>query len=78
MYSAIGDRCDEIVDLEDALQVLVDALRSQGLTSILRVAFTRLDEPLQVVRLLVPGLESYEAHLPRVGPRLRDHVHRLD
>lgn len=46
-------------------------------TRVLRVVYTPEGLPLQVVRVLVPGLEFFTLTSARVGRRLGDHVARL-
>jgi ribosomal protein S12 methylthiotransferase accessory factor len=70
-FAATVDRSAEAIDIPTATAVLVRGLEEQGLGQILRVVYTPADYPVQVVRVLVPGLESYSAGHRRVGPRLR-------
>jgi ribosomal protein S12 methylthiotransferase accessory factor len=70
-FAATIDRSAEATDIPAATAVLVRGLEAQGLRRILRVVYTPADYPVQVVRVLVPGLENYAAGHRRVGPRLR-------
>ncbi len=54
------------------LEELVPVLRRACGAPIQRVVFTAHDEPLQVTRLVVPGLEHYRVGRARVGRRLRE------
>jgi len=73
-FEELGDRSEEARDLPAAFACLVRALNRVGLDRVCRVAYTRPDEPIQVVRILVPGLECYDNFCHRVGKRLRDYV----
>ncbi|WP_330276049.1 YcaO-like family protein [Lentzea sp. NBC_00516] len=57
-------------DIPAALDFLLGKLREQGLTQVLRVVLSKPDSPLAVVKVVVPGLESFEPLLKRIGPRL--------
>ena len=63
----------------DALwAALVSAVMRVHPTRVLRVTYTPPSLPLQVVRILVPGLEFFSMACARVGRRLGDHVGRLN
>ena len=64
-------------DLEGLWSTLVAAVMRVHRTRILRVTYTPAALPLQVVRILVPGLEFFTVASARVGRRLGDHVCRL-
>ena len=53
------------------------AIQQVHATRVLRVCYTPRSLPLQVVRVLVPGLEFFTMTSGRVGRRLGDHVSRL-
>jgi ribosomal protein S12 methylthiotransferase accessory factor len=53
-----------------AYDTLTGALRRAGMNHLARVIFTEENRPFQVVRVIVPGAESYNHHHRRVGPRL--------
>ncbi len=53
------------------------AIQQVHATRVLRVCYTPPSLPLQVVRVLVPGLEFFTMTSGRVGRRLGDHVSRL-
>ena len=73
-FSDITDRAEDAQDLDSTLTVLTQALADAGLHRVCRVVYTDPDEELQVVRILVPGLEHFDETSSRVGRRLRDHV----
>jgi ribosomal protein S12 methylthiotransferase accessory factor len=64
-------------DLEGLLAALVAAIRRVHQTRVLRVTYTPKELSLQVVRVLVPGLEFFTLASARVGRRLGDHVSSL-
>ena len=56
---------------------MVKAVLRVHRTRVLRVTYTPAALPLQVVRILVPGLEFFTLTSARVGHRLAAHVKRL-
>jgi ribosomal protein S12 methylthiotransferase accessory factor len=50
---------------------VLELLAHAGFRRVLRVVFTPPDYPIQVVRVIVPGLECFTGERTRVGPRLR-------
>lgn len=73
-FDQIEDLSETAQDLDSALEVLLCALAKNGFHRVLRVAYTPPDYPVQVVRILVPGLEFFNETTARIGFRLRDHV----
>jgi ribosomal protein S12 methylthiotransferase accessory factor len=73
-FDEVEDRMPGAASLEAVLNVLVSSLAKNGLRSILRIVYTPEDYPLQVVRVIVPGLECFTETTARVGLRLRNHV----
>jgi ribosomal protein S12 methylthiotransferase accessory factor len=63
--------------LSALVQVMADAVARVHATRILRVVYTARSLPLQVVRILVPGLEFFTLTSARVGHRLAEHVKHL-
>lgn len=64
-------------DLDAMLAGLVAAVKRVHATRVLRVIYTPSTLPLQVVRVLVPGLEMFALSVARVGRRLGQHVSQL-
>ena len=73
-FEKIPDCSDLITDLPSALELMLATLGRNGIPRVLRIVFTPEDYPLQVVRVLAPGLECFNHKTVRIGPRLRDHV----
>ncbi len=73
-YSAIPDH-SEILDrnVPSALTWLVGQLAERGFQQVLRTIIKQ-EEGLAVVRVIIPGMESFEPALKRAGPRLRNAV----
>jgi len=70
-FSEVPD--DEMAGSEGGqLEELLVVLRRVCGEPVHRVALTAADQPLQVTRLVVPGLEHYRVGHARVGRRLRD------
>jgi ribosomal protein S12 methylthiotransferase accessory factor len=71
-FAEVPDHAARAADIPAATALLVDALERNGFRRILRVVYTPPDLPLQVVRILVPGLECLVGLVNRVGRRLKD------
>ncbi|MEU6072828.1 YcaO-like family protein [Micromonospora sp. NPDC047074] len=69
-YSSIPDRSGEVSSIDGAIELLVDALRREGVGQVLRVLLSEPAADLAVVRVIVPKLEFFQPTLKRVGPRL--------
>jgi len=63
--------------LEEQLDLLISRLRRVVQEPIYRVVLTPADSPLQVVRLVVPLLESFKESRVRVGRRLKASIDAL-
>lgn len=74
LFEDTADSSSSITDLESSLDVLTASLRRNGFSHVFRVAYTPPRFPLQVVRILVPGLECFKETTSRIGPRLRNYV----
>lgn len=69
-FESIADRNLCCSDLSTAWATLNSIVKSAGLSSPLVVRLTPESLPLQVVRVIAPGLEQFDAESHRVGPRL--------
>ncbi len=65
---AFEDRATD--DLAEDLRRTLDTLRAHGITTAIAVDLSLPDEPISVVRAIVPGLETY-VFTGRMGPRAR-------
>ncbi|WP_157739220.1 YcaO-like family protein [Herbaspirillum sp. meg3] len=63
----------EISSVLQALECLYQGLSRAGINHVVRVPLTEAEYPFQVVKIVVPGAEMYEAELPRLGTRLAKH-----
>ena len=70
-YDEIPDHAADVSDLGSCLSLLLARLYRVGFPRVLRFIYTPPDYPLQVVRIIVPGLECYSRDTNRIGPRLR-------
>jgi ribosomal protein S12 methylthiotransferase accessory factor len=75
-YSAIEDANAQINSIDSALDCLLERLRSQGFSQVLRVVLSKNDSPLAVVKMVIPGMESFQPALKRAGPRLSRYIAR--
>jgi ribosomal protein S12 methylthiotransferase accessory factor len=75
-YSSIEDANPEIHSIESALECLLRRLRSNGFSQVLRVVLSKNDSPLAVVKIVIPGMESFQPALKRAGPRLSRYIAR--
>jgi ribosomal protein S12 methylthiotransferase accessory factor len=73
-YSSIN--CEEatIPSIESAWELLIERLQRIGLSTVLRVLLSKATDDITVVRIIIPGLETFEPGLKRVGPRLSTYV----
>lgn len=70
-YDDLTESTIETTSLDACLDGLLAVLRTAGFSRVLRVVYTPFDYPVQVVRVIVPGLECYSRDARRIGPRLR-------
>ncbi|KAF3996845.1 YcaO-like family protein [Glaciimonas immobilis] len=73
-YSTINDSSKDIRSIADALGLIIRRLQAYGLKSICFLPLTPNNSPIQVVRVVVPSLESFDPSLKRIGPRLGKYV----
>lgn len=73
-FTQIPEKITPESDINSCFQLLVSALKENGLDKICRVVFTEPTDPVQVLRIIVPGLEFFNETAKRVGIRLRDYV----
>jgi ribosomal protein S12 methylthiotransferase accessory factor len=74
LYSAIDDLTTPVSQIDQALDILNERLNSLGFKQIFAIPFTMVDEPLQVLKVIIPKTESFNNDLRRVGPRLVEYV----
>jgi ribosomal protein S12 methylthiotransferase accessory factor len=73
-FQNIPDKSTNLTSLEDALDRVKNLLKEKGFHKILRVVYTKKKNVVQVVRVIVPGLENFDESTPKIGNRLRDHA----
>jgi ribosomal protein S12 methylthiotransferase accessory factor len=73
-YSSINCQEAAISTIESAWELLIERLRHIGLCTVLRVLLSKATDDITVVRIIIPGLETFEPGLKRVGPRLLAYV----
>jgi ribosomal protein S12 methylthiotransferase accessory factor len=73
-FAMVDDHARTASTIARCLQLLLVRLAKKGLRRVYRVTFTRPDEGLQVVRMIVPGLELFTETSYRVGFRIREHA----
>jgi ribosomal protein S12 methylthiotransferase accessory factor len=76
-YARLPDHAGEATTIERCLAMLLQRLRAIGLPRAYRVVLSREEDELQVVRVIVPGLEHFGESTHRVGARLRDHARAI-
>lgn len=62
------------LDLPGYLNNLLDFLKSIGIDKILAIRHTRPKDPLQVVKIVIPGMEFFNPESQRIGSRLRNYA----
>lgn len=73
-FTEIPDYSAQANTIEACFDLLTTALNRAGLHRICRVAFTRPEDELQVVRVIVPLLEEFDVFSSRVGQRLANYA----
>lgn len=73
-YSSIECQEAMISTIESAWELLIERLQKVRLSTVLRVLLSKKTDDITVVRIIIPGLESFEPGLKRVGPRLLAYV----
>jgi len=63
-------------ELSQQLGDLMDCVHRAGLGRVLRYRYTRLNEPLHVLRVLVPGAENFTRSTAKIGRRLHEALRR--
>jgi ribosomal protein S12 methylthiotransferase accessory factor len=69
-FGEVPDLIDQAPDVQSALALLLERLAAHGFRFALRVPITPPDMPIQVVRVLIPGMEMFCHGVERMGPRL--------
>ena len=83
--SKISDRqssvyFDEIAEpcvpetIEQALQLIRICLERNGMKDIFRYVFTKSEDKLHVVKIIIPKLEDFDVKMKRFGPRLLSYI----
>jgi len=73
--AGVGDIA-EPASPDDAVELVLDRLKREGMNHVCRTIYTQPDEDLAVVRVTVPRLEHLANHSHRVGPRMRAALRR--
>ncbi|MFK3969281.1 YcaO-like family protein [Pseudomonas sp. NPDC087358] len=73
-YSSIEDANHKIHSIDSALECLLERLRNNGFSQVLRVVLSKKDSPLAVVKIVIPGMESFQPALKRAGRRLSRYI----
>jgi ribosomal protein S12 methylthiotransferase accessory factor len=74
-FSEVPDESAHASSISSALEFLLARLAQNQLRIALRAVFTPADSPLQVIRVIVPGLEVYAHGIYRMGPRILRDLH---
>ncbi|WP_277964364.1 YcaO-like family protein [Pseudomonas sp. RIT-To-2] len=72
-YSLPCQQCT-ISSIESAWALLLTRLKTNGISSLLRVVLSKPEDEISVIRLVIPGLETFDPSLKRIGPRLLKYV----
>ena len=63
--------------IEEYFAALLDFIRKQGFRHVLQVPFTSEEEPLQVVKMIIPRMEFFSDKFPKIGHRLKDYGYKI-
>lgn len=75
-FSSIEDASHETQSIDSALGCLLERLRNNGFSQVMRVVLSKKDSPLAVVKIVIPGMESFQPALKRAGRRLFRYIAR--
>ena len=70
-YSFVSD------DLSSYLNDIIEKLKQFGFNHILRVAYTSPEEPIQIIKIIIPKMEFFTLKMNNVGARLKSYVDNL-
>jgi ribosomal protein S12 methylthiotransferase accessory factor len=76
-YEIIPDLAHNAKRLEDALEITKSILKREGFNEIIEVRYTSKESKLQVVRVIVPGLEFFNESTTRIGKRLKEYATKV-
>lgn len=63
--------------IESYVNAIKDLLQKHGFNFVLRVAYTQREEPLQVVKIIIPKMEFFNSKSKKIGIRLRDYAAKI-
>lgn len=73
-FKKLPDQSRNLHSVQDSLERVTSLLIDKGFNKILRVIYTRKNDIVQVVRVIVPKMESFDAPYSRIGNRLKDYA----
>jgi ribosomal protein S12 methylthiotransferase accessory factor len=73
-FQHIPDLSKNLDTLDAALVRVKSLLQENGFNKILRVVYTKKNDVVQVVRVIVPKMENFDESTPKIGNRLKDHA----
>jgi ribosomal protein S12 methylthiotransferase accessory factor len=73
-FQNIPDKSKNLYSLEGALERVKSLLQEKGFNKILRVVYTKKNDVVQVVRVIIPKMENFEESKPKIGNRLKDYA----
>jgi ribosomal protein S12 methylthiotransferase accessory factor len=76
-FNKLPDQSRNLHSVEDSLERLCRLLIDQGFNKILRIIYTRRNDIVQVVRVIVPKMESFTSPHSRIGNRLKDYARTI-
>jgi ribosomal protein S12 methylthiotransferase accessory factor len=77
-YEETPDLSATATSIDEAISTAVTCLLRRGIKSVCSVVLTRSEDPLKVVRVIVPRLEHFSDNSHRMGPRLHAVVRGTD
>jgi len=63
--------------LEDYITALLGLLKKNGFNYVLRVAYSKPEEPLQIVKIIIPKMELFSNETRKIGIRLRNFAAKI-
>jgi len=69
-YNNIPEKAWNYNDLDELLNELLEHLRKRNFSQVLQAIHTKPEDLIQVVKIIIPGMEFFTPENKRVGDRL--------
>ena len=73
-YEDIPQLGNHFGDIDAYMDYALELLQSFGFNQVLRIRYTQPEEPIQIIKILIPRMEFFTLKIPKIGPRLKAYV----